>query len=289
MKRATFLLFVLAGAAGAQIHIFGHNESAAFNANETMGGPIVGIKFASPIADSITRVEVFTGITTGVNRVGLWTHNGAMDQPGQVIQDATWSMSPQRSWQGVNLGGVPLAMGTTYWVVWTPIGGAQASTDMNGPQQNQIKCSFDGGQSWHGPYNERWKFRLFGSRQVLLTGPVPAPGVSTQFTFGVTLDAGLGYVMAASLGSVPGIPLGPDGRPIRLNPDALMVLSLTTPAIFQNFQGTLDGFGVGIGTLHVPNIPQLSGFQFLLAAVSLEAVSSSGVKSIADPRVVQIF
>jgi hypothetical protein len=288
MKRTILLLSVLAGAAAAQIHVYGHNESPAFHANETMGGPIVAIKFVSPIADAITRVEVFTGITSGVNRIGLWTHNPTLDQPGQVIQDATWSMATANSWQGVNLGGVPLAMGTTYWVVWTPIAGAQASTDINGPQQNQIKCSFDGGMSWHGPYNERWKFRLFAGRSILVMG-MPFPGASVPLQIGFNRDPLHSYVMAASFTSTPGIPLAPDGRPIPLTPDAMMLLSLSTPSIFQNFSGVLDGLGNATATLNLPNLPALSGFQFKMAAVSLEAVSSSGVKSITDPLNFQIL
>jgi hypothetical protein len=69
----------------------------------------------------------------------------------------------------------------------------------------------------------------------------------------------------------------------------MMLLSLSTPSIFQNFSGVLDGLGNATATLNLPNLPALSGFQFKMAAVSLEAVSSSGVKSITDPLNFQIL
>jgi len=78
--------------------------------------------------------------------------------------------------------------------------------------------------------------------------------------------SGFGYVGACSLGH-SGIPLG-DGRVIPLDLDALLLLSLSTPAIFTNFSGTVDANGNFVMTLNTPPVPQLAGFTIWSSAVT---------------------
>jgi len=88
--------------------------------------------------------------------------------------------------------------------------------------------------------------------------------------------AGLGYVGACSLGH-SGIPIG-GGRSIPLDLDSLLLLSLSLPSVFQNFQGTTDANGDFTMTLNTPAAPQLAGFTIWSSAVTFD---QSGVREIA--------
>jgi hypothetical protein len=88
--------------------------------------------------------------------------------------------------------------------------------------------------------------------------------------------AGLGYVGACSLGH-SGIPIG-NGRSIPLDFDNLTLLSLTLPAVFQNFQGTTDANGDFTMTLNTPAVPALAGFTIWSSAVTFD---QTGVREIA--------
>lgn len=280
-------LLVAAGHSPAQVHVWGQNEGGAFQNNRSMGGPnlLLGIQFTAPFSETISRLEIFTGERTGTNSLALYTHNGPMNQPGMSIAGGSWPMVTANSWQGVNLplGGVPITMGTVYWPVWGPISSSQASwDDTPGATQSAYRGSFDGGMTWNGPFNGGWKFRLFAPRAITLTG-TPAPGNTVNLGLLMPRDAGLNYVMAASFSSTPGIPLAPDGRPIPLTPDAMLLLSLSTPSVFVNFQGVLDPMGAAAAQIVFPPIPSLSGISFVVAGISVESISSSGIKSITDP------
>jgi hypothetical protein len=148
-----------------------HAEYDGNNYNDlvSMGGPnlLLGIQFTAPSSFSVTRAEIFTGEGSGTNSVSIWSHNAGLNLPqSQLSVTATWTMSNTDSWQGADLG-TPYALtgGTTYWLVWGCISGSQCSVDV--PQANLgqfYSGSFDGGQSWSGPFqfNDRpWKFRLY--------------------------------------------------------------------------------------------------------------------------------
>jgi hypothetical protein len=78
--------------------------------------------------------------------------------------------------------------------------------------------------------------------------------------------SGYGYVGACSLGH-SGIPLG-DGRFIPLDFDPLLLLSLSTPAIFSNFSGVVDANGDFVMTLNTPPVPQLAGITIWSSAIT---------------------
>ena len=105
-------------------------------------------------------------------------------------------------------------------------------------------------------------------------------------TYFLDLDApsapNLNYVMAASLGVRPGIPL-PDGRTIPLNIDPVLLLSLTTPAIFQNFQSVLDPAGHATANFNIPAIVALIGQRFYFAYVVIDPPSPSGIRLVSNP------
>jgi hypothetical protein len=80
-----------------------------------------------------------------------------------------------------------------------------------------------------------------GPGAILFQAPVASPSVVPVALGAGPGDGGLTYVIAASLGSQPGISLGPCGT-IGLNVDILLILSLQG-LVFFPFTGPLDGQG----------------------------------------------
>jgi hypothetical protein len=102
------------------------------------------------------------------------------------------------------------------------------------------------------------------------------PTVGMPVNLNGRATSGYGYLGACSLGHA-GIPLA-DGRIVPLDLDALMLLSLTTPAIFTNFSGTVDATGNFVMTLNTPPVPQLAGFTIWSSAVTF---TPNGIQEIA--------
>jgi len=205
------LALVLAAAplAAQTTPCYAENDGPNFNSAVSMGGPWVGIKFTPNVSFTANRAEVFTGSASGTNTLALHAHNGGLDQPGVQLASGAWSMSSANSWQGAQLStGAALTAGTTYWLVWVPVGGAQASVDVPMNTLGQVyKASFDNGQTWSGPFqfNDRhWKFRFFGSctgsSTVYCTAKTNSAGCLPSIAFSGTpsASAGSGYVLSAS-------------------------------------------------------------------------------------------
>ncbi len=106
-----------------------------------------------------------------------------------------------------------------------------------------------------------------GSRH-LCAGNEARPGQAYTLMVSSPNEPGAAYIIACSFGFGPGIPLG-QGRKVYLSPDALFNYSLQNTGIFSGFQGLLGPKGEAIATLKIPNIPQLSGFRFFAAAVTI--------------------
>ncbi len=136
-----------------------------------MGGSMVGIRWVAANTNTITGVEVFTGEVSGPNALGIWTDNAG--QPGAPLGFSnSFGTALPKSWQGAPLtGSVNVVAGQTYWVVWDPSGGEQASVTNTGIQQTYWGNgggTVSGGGSWFGPYSfpdRRWKFRLLCGKQ----------------------------------------------------------------------------------------------------------------------------
>jgi hypothetical protein len=131
-----------------------------------MGGPnlLLGIKARSPSTPLVaTRAEIWTGEQAGVNTIGLWSHDAANNQPRASLGSASWSMSRINGWQGATFAApIVILPNTDFWLVWAPINGAQASIQINVyPGGPTYRGSFNGGQSWNGPFNDiLWKLRI---------------------------------------------------------------------------------------------------------------------------------
>lgn len=79
------------------------------------------------------------------------------------------------------------------------------------------------------------------------------------------------YILAASLGTSPGIPLG-DGRVIPLNPDAVFFLSVFNGPLIGllNSQSFLNSQGQALATWTIPNIPVIAGLTVYFAFVTID-------------------
>jgi hypothetical protein len=141
-------------------------DTSNYLAGTTMGGPnlLLGIRATAPSSYAATRVEVFTGGGQGINTVSLWTHDASGNQPGQQLAIGSFGMSTILGWQGANLGApVPIASGQTFWIVWGCINGSQISAETSGgPGAQPYRGSFNGGQTWNGPFQSyQWKLRIW--------------------------------------------------------------------------------------------------------------------------------
>jgi len=116
-----------------------------FNDNISMGGPIVGIALTPVATETISRIEVFTGGTTGPIGLAIWSDDSSIVN-GKPLADlgdtGYFSITTSVGWQGKNLTTpVTVIGGTKYWIVFDPTGGEQA------PVQNGT------GQQYWGSYH----------------------------------------------------------------------------------------------------------------------------------------
>ncbi len=108
----------------------------------------------------------------------------------------------------------------------------------------------------------------------------PAVGTTLSLDLAIAGDGGLGYIMGLALADQPGIGL-PSGRTIPISYDSVLQWT-STPGnnVLLQPAGTLSGAGAASSPLVVPNLPALNGLSVFCAAVSLDAGSPDGVKTI---------
>ena len=118
--------------------------------------------------------------------------------------------------------------------------------------------------------------------------PTPAvigdltPGSTNRVRLNVPADASFPYVLAASLGTTPGIPT-PRGT-IPLNPDGLFLVSQLPSSVFQRFQGFLGPTGRADATLAIPPGSALVGLRFFLGFVTWGPGPPGGLQTISAAR-----
>jgi TolB protein len=137
----------------------------------------------------------------------------------------------------------------------------------------------------NGGANPEGDDEVFVFRDALTRTSPARVGQQCQFLCDVPADAGRPYLAAASLSTLPGIAL-PGGRTLFLNVDALLLLSLTTPSIFGNFAGVLDGSGRSPCWINVPPAPALAGLRFYAAFVTYAA--PGGIRSVSNTIAITI-
>jgi len=143
----------------------------AFNDNVLMGGPMVAIAWIPAATETISRVEVFTGESTGSVALAIWSDDGG--GPSRPLANLgntnNFNLTLPNSWQGADLlTTVTVNAATKYWIVFDPAGGEQS------PVQNGVGQQYWGSNvgtvtgvpapSWFGPFSfpdRAWKFRVF--------------------------------------------------------------------------------------------------------------------------------
>lgn len=102
----------------------------------------------------------------------------------------------------------------------------------------------------------------------------PSFGSATNLTLSAPFDPGAYYVLAASTGVSPGLPV-PGGAIVPMNADAVFLLSLTAPSLFLvGFAGFLDANGLAAAALVVPPFPALVGFAMYVGFVAFDLAAS---------------
>jgi len=115
--------------------------------------------------------------------------------------------------------------------------------------------------------------------------PVPAvvglltPGSRATIRIKASGDPNRGYVLGASLGTTPGI--GTARGTIPLNPDPLLLASLSGSPMFHSFAGVLDASGRADAYIDIPGLrPGLVGARFFVAFVTLDPAQPAGIATI---------
>jgi len=113
------------------------------------------------------------------------------------------------------------------------------------------------------------------------------PQVGTTLTLNLQGNVpGTPYQAAAAFAAAPGIPV--DTRSIPLAPDALTLLSLSLPSVFQGFSGFTNGIGSATARIALPAVPELVGVVFFTALVTLSGAAPSGIANISNDHRIAI-
>jgi hypothetical protein len=251
-----------------------------FDNNSSMGGPnlMLGIQTTAATAIAATRIEVFTGEQQGINSIALYTHDALGNRPGVSLGSASWSMSRINGWQGANLTTpISIAAGQTFWVVWSPINGAQSSHQGAAVGGQPYRGSFDGGASWNGPFQSYgWKFRIYcggplghyetfgtgcsgSSRTRPELGWFGLPTIGSQFN--VHLERALPSSFALLTIGDSDATWNGNALPLSLAPvgaSGCDVLASVAETVFT----PIDVTGQAVVTLTLPPTASLIGFQF---------------------------
>ncbi len=121
--------------------------------------------------------------------------------------------------------------------------------------------------------------QIAGPRLALLG--VPRIGTTVNLAVSDPLYPSRKYVLAFSLGTIPGIPLG-DRRVIPLNPDLIFLVSLQAPQWIglRNNIALLNQQGQATASWDIPTFPQLRNQTVYAAFVVIDPAASSHIASI---------
>jgi hypothetical protein len=215
---ALIALVATAATARAQTPCYAENSGASFDDSMSMSSDLLAVRFTAPANFGASSVEVFTGEVTGSMTVWLYADDPNANQPGLFLEYGSWNASSTNSWQGATLGFPTfLAGGQKYWLVWTPVAGAQASNDSLAPGLGQTyRTSANNGQSWSGPFQDaqhHWKFRIFGTcgsgvPSVYCTAGTTTHGCAPAISFSGAPSASSGSGFTITVSGVEGLAAG---------------------------------------------------------------------------------
>lgn len=116
---------------------------------------------------TIHRIEVFTGESTSLMQVGLWSDDGTGKPLAPIAYSAPVRTKSLNSWQGAPLNApVAVTAGTRYWVAWYPHGGGQTpvTSALGAVKVPYYGCgpSVANCQYLSGPFAPvGWKYRMY--------------------------------------------------------------------------------------------------------------------------------
>jgi sugar lactone lactonase YvrE len=116
----------------------------------------------------------------------------------------------------------------------------------------------------------------------LIAAGAPRPGVPFPLALSSPYEPSTIYATALAFSTSPGWPML-DGRIFPLTPDPLFYVSLSGGAVFRDFIGVLDAGGRGVPTLHLPNIPGLTGLTLHAAALTFDPVFATLFRQMSAP------
>lgn len=138
----------------------GMNLDMPLDDSWSTGEGILAWRYTASADLLVDRVEVLTGEGTATSHLGIWSHNPSLDQPDFEMAGGDFRIDLINDWQGADLDvTVPMVAGETYWIAWTLPGGVQFSRTEGG-EVVSYKNTFDGGETWGGPYENTDAFRL---------------------------------------------------------------------------------------------------------------------------------
>jgi hypothetical protein len=248
---------VLSTAAQAQVLCHAENDGNNYDDFASISGAWFGVEFVAPQSFSVSRIEIFTGETTGPSALDIWTDNSTAHTPATSLSTNPFTIQSTVGWQGVTLN-TPLALtgATTYWLVWHPIAGAQPSLDQPGANNGQNFCaSLNMGQSWNGPFqsiDRQWKFRLYGdccaNTTTYCTPGTTTNGCTATLSASGVPDASAGSGFTVTASGVEGIKQGivfyglngAQAQPWGTGTSFLCIKSPTQRSLPQSSGGTLN-------------------------------------------------
>ncbi len=142
----------------------------ADNTSINVSGPVFAYQWIPTVSDDITRLEFFTGESTGAAAVGIWSDDGSANGAplAPLGYSQPFTMNQQNQWQGGVLNNVvSVVAGQKYWVLYDPpTGGSQSPDDFTGSDTQRYYVSYSatvsGGSGWQGPVAPSGhKFRVF--------------------------------------------------------------------------------------------------------------------------------
>lgn len=288
-----FVLLALAATLPSQQQCATRNDDGTLVTNVTTGGPnlLIGMRLVAPANQTISAVQVETGLQTGAGSMAIWSHDAINDRPSSNASgDGAYSHCQVISWQGATLP-TPVAVttGQVFWVVWGMPNGSRTPWSTNTVGDVPYRGSFDGGATWNGQNNNTqpwpakpYKIRLFCPYS---TSPIQSVGQGKVGTNGVPLT------------HVTGWPAQRNELGIILKqaaPASIAVLAIGTPTNVQ-IPGLADVYvnpiltlavltsgtaGRGIGTAGLPlRLPPAgaTGFPLALQWFVLDSLALNGL------------
>ncbi|HYM82122.1 MAG TPA: DUF4082 domain-containing protein [Candidatus Limnocylindria bacterium] len=147
------------------------NDTQPYASVGTYAATCFGFAYVPPQQYTLERIEFYAGGLAGAVTVSVHADDGSGYPTGASLGSVSYGESATLGWQGANLvPAVALTAGTTYYIKYVPVNGADATTAGSG---TVIPHSFGDCSTWTGPVPAFfWMARFYGMPAVTATTPV---------------------------------------------------------------------------------------------------------------------